>query len=218
MVSNRFQQVVSTCVSNAPRRTAALVVGVTLLGACADSTSPRATPDANTSYSFSADVNESAVPASAVMYINPDLAGPVPNPDVNPNSSCFTPDTKDTQTLSPVGTTTNNVHTDACFFDSGRSQKLDEPASFESRGVGVISACPDPDGTGPKVSILSVDKKRCFQSGYQDNGLTGNDEFHARMNNDGTAGMQRVVWCYDPENNGCADSRVKSDTRINWVS
>jgi len=82
----------------------------------------------------------------------------------------------------------------------------------------VISACPDPDGTGPKISILRVDKKRCFQSGYQDNGLTGNDEFHARMNNDGTAGMQRVVWYYDPENNGCADSRVKSDTRINWVS
>ena len=126
--------------------------------------------------------------------------------------------TADTQTLSQVGTTTNNVHTDACFFDSGRSQKLDEPASFASRGVGVISACPDPDGTGPKVSILSVDKKRCFQSGYQDNGLTGNDEFHARMNNDGTPGMQRVVWCYDPENNGCADSRVKRDTRINWVA
>ena len=49
----------------------------------------------------------------------------------------------------------------------------------------------------------------------QDTGLTGDEESHARMNNDGTPGMQRVVWSDDPDYNGCADSRLKSDTRSN---
>ena len=48
----------------------------------------------------------------------------------------------------------------------------------------------------------------------------GDNEFHARLNNTqstGGAGTQRVVWCYDPERNGCSDSRVKSTVFVNWV-
>lgn len=165
-------------------------------------------------------------PERAVSYINPDIGSATANADVNPNSNCFTPDQYDTQKLSPAGTTTNNVHNDACFFgrserswsgSSGNEQKVDGPATFESFGVGLISACPDPDGAGPKVAVLSADRKRCFQSGYQEKGMAGDLEFHARLNNTDAPGTQRVVWCYDPERNGCSDSRVKSTVAVNWV-
>lgn len=158
----------------------------------------------------------------ASSYINPDIGAATANPDVNANSSCFNPDQSDTQKLSPAGTTTNNVHNDACFL--GRDgQKLDGPASFQSFGVGSISACPDPDGAGPKVAILSDTNgdgrnDRCFQSGYQDKGTAGDDEFHARLNNTGPTGKQTVVWCSDSDRNGCADEWNKSTISINWVS
>ena len=167
-------------------------------------------------------------PERAVSYINPDIGAATANPDVDPTSSCFNPDQYDTQKLSPAGTATNNVHNDACFFgrssswsgwygSSGDQTKIDGPASFESSGVGFINACPDPDNAGPKVAILSADRKRCFQSGYQEKGTAGDKEFHARLNNTSTPGTQRVVWCYDPERNGCSDSRVKSSVTVNWV-
>jgi len=35
-----------------------------------------------------------------------------------------------------------------------RQKKADGPASFQSFGAGYISACPDPDGAGPKYAIL----------------------------------------------------------------
>ena len=118
------------------------------------------------------------------------------------------------------------MHSDACFFgrwgnDSGSvADTVDGPASFESFGVGLISAFPDPDNAGPKVAILSADRKRCFQSGFQEKGVAGDTEFHARLNNRtdlGGPGTQRVVWCYDPENNGCSASRVKSTVTVTWV-
>ncbi len=94
---------------------------------------------------------------------------------------------------------------------------LQKKFRIESSGVGVISACPDPDNAGPKVAILCADQKRCFQSGYQEKGMAGDLEFHARLNNTASPGEQRVVWCYDPEANGCSDSRVKNSIAINWV-
>lgn len=103
-------------------------------------------------------------PNRAVSYSNPDTGAATTNPDVDPNSSCFSPDQYDVQQLSNVGMTNKNVHNDACFFGGrswswggygGSQEKVDGPATFESSGVGVISACPDPDNAGPKVAVLS---------------------------------------------------------------
>ncbi len=157
----------------------------------------------------------------ASSYINPDTGAATANPDVDPRSSCFTPDQYDRQAFSPAGTATRNVHNDACFL--GRDgQKLDGPASFESRGVGFISACPDPDNAGPKVAVLSDrngDGRNdlCFQSGYQQKGIAGDLEFHARLNNNtGMAGTQYVTWCSDSDRDGCSDEWNRSSIRIDW--
>ncbi len=157
----------------------------------------------------------------ASSYINPDIGAATANPDVNSNSSCFTPDQYDMQAFSPAGTATKNVHNDACFLDDA-GMKIDGPATFQSRGVGFISACPDPDGAGPKVAVLSdtnADGRndRCFQSGYQMKGTAGDLEFHARMNNNtGMAGTQYVTWCSDSNRNGCDDEWNRSSIRIDW--
>lgn len=152
---------------------------------------------------------------------NPDAGAATANPDLNPGSNCFNPDQYDKQAFSPAGTATKNVHNDACFL--GRDgQKLDGPASFESRGVGFISACPDPDNTGPKVAVLSDRngdgrKDLCFQSGYQQKAMAGDLEFHARLNNNtAMAGTQYVTWCSDSDRNGCGDEWNKSSIRIDW--
>ncbi len=157
----------------------------------------------------------------ASSYINPDTGAATANPDVDPGSSCFAPDQYDMQAFSPAGTVTKNVHNDACFV--GRDgQKLDGPASFESRGVGYINACPDPDGAGPKVAVLSDrngDGRNdlCFQSGYQQKGTAGDLEFHARLNNNtAMAGTQYVTWCSDSDRDGCSDEWNKSSIRIDW--
>lgn len=153
----------------------------------------------------------------AASYINSDAGT---NADVDPNSSCFRPDQRDQQAFSPAGTTTNNVHNDACFL--GRDgEKLDGPASFESSGVGFIFACPDPDGAGPKVANLSDSNgdgrnDLCFQSGYQEKGTAGDLEFHARVNNTGMAGTQYVTWCSDSDRDGCDDEWNRSSIRIDW--
>jgi len=155
----------------------------------------------------------------AVSYINPDTGAATANPDVDPNSSCFSPDQYDMQRFSDPGTANRNVHNDACFLKDG--VKVDGPASFESKGVGFISACPDPDGAGPKVAVLSDSngdgrKDLCFQSGYQMKGIAGDLEFHARMNNTGMAGTQTVTWCSDADRDGCSDEWNKSTIRIDW--
>lgn len=157
----------------------------------------------------------------AVSYINPDTGAATENPDVDPNSDCFNPDQYDDQRLSDSGTANRNVHNDACFLDD-RGDKVDGLASFQSFGVGFISACPDPDGAGPKVAILSDTdgdgrNDLCFQSGYQEKGMAGDFEFHARLNNTATPGEQNVVWCSDADRNGCTDERNTSDITINWT-
>lgn len=171
-------------------------------------------------------------PDRAVSYINPDLGMPAFNPDVDPNSSCFRPDQSDSQRLSDPGTTNRNVHNDACFFgrDGGgywgsrsSNEKVDGPASFDSQGVGFISACPDPDNAGPKFA-RTIDRNSdgladvCFQSGYQEKGMAGDKEFHARLNNTSTPGRQSVTWCYDRDQNGCRDEyRLKASIVIDWT-
>ena len=114
-----------------------------------------------------------------------------------------------------------NVHNDACFIDQN-GNKADGPASFRSFGAGYISACPDPDGAGEKYSVLSDvngDGRNdlCFQSGYQETGLPGDDEFHARMNKVRGEGLQTVVWCSDADADGCSDESVKDRIKIRWV-
>jgi len=157
----------------------------------------------------------------ASSYINPDTGMATANPDVDPNSSCFRPDQYDMQAFSPAGTATKNVHNDACFLDD-RGNKVDGPASFQSKGVGFISACPDPDNAGPKVAVLSDrngDGRNdlCFQSGNQNKGMAGDLEFHARLNNNtGMAGTQYVTWCSDADRDGCDDERNTSSIRIDW--
>ncbi len=157
----------------------------------------------------------------AVSYINPDTGAATANPDVDPLSSCFSPDQSDKQKFSDPGTANRNVHNDACFLDD-RGNKVDGPASFESSGVGFISACPDPDGAGAKVRVLSDrngDGRNdlCFQSGYQMKNAAGDLEFHARLNNNtAMAGTQYVTWCSDANQNGCSDEWNKSSIRIEW--
>ncbi|CAA9488887.1 MAG: hypothetical protein AVDCRST_MAG25-3247 [uncultured Rubrobacteraceae bacterium] len=179
-------------------------------------------------------------PRRAVSYINPDNGVATENPDVNDNSNCNTLDRYAVQKLSNPGMANNDVHNDACFFEGYRSSgavsqvdgrpvsDIDAPATFDSFGVGSISACPDPDGAGPKVARLS-DRNgdgrmdRCFQSGYQDKGqlgvsdVAGDLEFHARTNNDSAAGRQTVVWGYDPQANGLSDTDVKDTIKIDWI-
>ena len=156
----------------------------------------------------------------ASSYINPDTGAATANPDVNANSSCFNPDQYDRQAFSPAGTATKNVHNDACFLDDG--VKVDGAASFQSKGVGFISACPDPDNAGPKVAVLTDTNgdgrnDLCFQSGYQQKGTAGDLEFHARLNNNtGMAGTQYVTWCSDSDRDGCDDEWNKSTIRIDW--
>ncbi len=172
-------------------------------------------------------------PRRAVSYINPDNGAATENPNVDDDSNCSSPDRYDTQARSAPGSTAKNVHNDACFFEGYRSEgnlsTVDAPATFDSFGRGYISACPDPDGLGPKFALLS-DRNgdgradRCFQSGYQDMGVmgvadvAGDFQFHARVNNttDKPAGEQRVVWGYDPDMDGLSDTDVKDKITVNW--
>jgi hypothetical protein len=172
------------------------------------------------SYGASHDRGSGRDGVRAASYINRDTGAATENPDVDRGSSCTNPDHRDQQRLSDPGTANRNVHNDACFLDN-RGQKVNGPASFQSSGVGFISACPDPDGTGPQYSRLSDTNgdgrnDLCFQSSYQMTGAAGDLEFHARFNNTAMPGVQHVVWCADADANGCRDERVKDGIRINW--
>ncbi len=157
----------------------------------------------------------------AVSYINPDTGAATANRNINPNSNCFTPDHYDEfQQVSPAGTTTNNVHNDACLLDD-RMNKVDDGATYESYGVGNISACPDPDDGGPEFARLGVGPTgraatQCVQSGYQNKNAAGDDEFHARLNST-RPGTQTVIWCYDENLNGCFDENIQDTIVIKWV-
>ena len=166
------------------------------------------------------------VPVRATAYIRNDAGLPTFNPDVNPNSNCATPDYDDIQPLSAPGTTANNVHIDACIFGSaaGRSatvSDVDVPATFELFGAGTISACPDPDGAGPKTAVRhdhngDVAFEHCHVSGYQSAG-TGALEYHARVNSTTQTGQARVLFCYDANQNGCRDESVLAQVAVGWV-
>lgn len=157
----------------------------------------------------------SAAPAiRAASYINPDTGATTANSDVNANSECETPDEADTQQVSPAGSAANNVHNDACLFDAGGFD-VDAQVSFESSGVGVISGCPDPDATGSKTATNTG--TRCTVTGYQETGVDGDFEYHARLNSQ-VAGIQTVVFCLDPEGNGCSDATISDSITITWVA
>ena len=172
-------------------------------------------------------------PSEAASYINPDTGMATENPTVNPNSECRTPDGYDRQRLSDDGTTNRNVHNDACLLEVRKApsghyraarRNVDGPATFQSTGVGAISACPDPDGPlGPKVSVLTDTNgdgrnDRCSQSGYQERNADGDREFHVRLNNTTTPGRQVVTFCYDPDRDGCADERARRNIQVRWTS
>lgn len=157
----------------------------------------------------------------ASSYINRDTGAPTENPDVSIPSNCAVPDPADTQVLSPMGTTANNVHNDACLFAADGS-RADGPATFESFGVGGISACPDPDLGGPRTAVAHDHdgdgrNEHCHQSGYQLRSAPGDLEYHARLNNTTTPGQQRVLFCSDPDGDGCLDERVVSQVAVGWV-
>ena len=124
---------------------------------------------------------------------------------------CATPDSDDIQRLSSPGATGNNVHVDACLFSASAAAgsavgDVDVPATYELSGVGTISACPDPDGMGTKTAVRHDHDgdgtfEHCHQSGYQSSG-TGALEYHARVNNSTQPGQSRVVFCYDPDQDG----------------
>lgn len=161
-------------------------------------------------------------PLTPASYINPDTGKPTENPDVDPNSECETPDQADDQPL-VVDPKTDNVHNDACLFDASGA-RVDTQATFESSGVGTITACPDPDGmddpanmVDDKTAMLSDangdgGNDRCVLSGYED----ANTEYHTRLIST-TAGTQTVTFCADPEGNGCADAAATNIITINWT-
>jgi len=161
------------------------------------------------------------VPARASSYIKADVGLSTFNPDVSADSDCGTPQQVDIQR---VGTT--NVHNDACLFTAEAPRNADEsdvdaPASFQSLGVGFITACPDPDGGGAKTARLSdsdVDGRNdlCTQSGFQTRGTDGDREYHARLNS-ATPGGQVVLFCHDPDRDGCFDERVLSVAVVVWL-
>lgn len=182
-------------------------------------------------------------PAQAVSYINPDAGAATANPSVDPGSDCETPDREDRQVLSDAGMTTRNVHNDSCLFDAS-GDDFNGAATYESTGVGHISACPDPDsvtdstGTvtnGPGVAFThdhdgDTFADHCHQSGFQSKGVAGDGEYHARLNNTSAAGDQNVTFCSDPEQDaamaagsqpaghGCGDTTVKDLIVIQWIT
>lgn len=163
--------------------------------------------------------NTAAVRASS--YINRDTGMPTENPDVNIPSNCTSPDPADVQVLSPAGTAVNNVHNDACLFAADGSV-ADGPATFESFGVGGISACPDPDLGGPRTAVAHDHNgdgrnEHCHLSGYQLRNAPGDFEYHARLNNTTTPGQQRVLFCADPDTDGCLDERIVAQVAVGWV-
>ncbi len=169
-----------------------------------------------------------SVPARATSYIARDTGAATENPDVNIPSNCGRPDVADIQRMSAPGSTARNVHNDACLFSAAAPSTatrsdVDVPATFESFGVGYISACPDPDLTGPKTATTHDHSgdgfaDHCHQSGVQSRpGAAGNDEYHARLNNFTAPGQQRVLFCYDPDGDGCLDESVRSQIAIGWT-
>ncbi len=180
-------------------------------------------------------------PVSAASYINPDTGAATENANVDEDSSCETPDRRDRQRLSDEGASNKNVHNDACLFDA-QGEAFDGTVTWVVKGVGAISACPDPDLTtavatpvtnGPKTATIHDHDgngrvEHCHQSGFQEKDMEGDAEYHARLNNDSSPGRQRVIFCHDPdqdaagdaadqpEGHGCSDETIKDRILIRW--
>lgn len=181
-------------------------------------------------------------PTRAVAYINPDTGAATENSNVDPDSDCEMPDRRDRQKVSSEGTSENNVHVDACLTtDDGAA--YDGTVTFESRGAGAISACPDPDQVvaqvpqvmnGERVAYLHDHNSdgrndHCHQTGYQMKDAAGDEEYHVRLNNDSKPGRQRLIFCFDPQQDpaadgggqpdghGCSDADVRSRIVVRWV-
>jgi len=147
---------------------------------------------------------------TATAYVNADTGKPTANSDVTSGSSCASPDQDDTQAVTSGATAaTGNVHVDACLADTAGAA-IDGQASFESSGVGSIFKCPDADMAGPKTAAVSG--SRCTHSGFE----MANSEYHVRLAS-AQAGEQTVVFCEDPQGDGCADAAVKSTVTITWA-
>jgi len=181
-------------------------------------------------------------PTRAVAYINPDTGAATENGNVEEDSECEKPDQRDRQKLSAAGGSEKNVHVDACLFD-GDGEPSDVTVTFESKGKGAISVCPDPDQTvaqvpqvmnGERVAYVhdhNADGRNdhCHQTGYQMKDAAGDLEYHVRLNNDSTPGRQRVFFCFDPEQDpasdaggqpqghGCTDTTITSKVVVRWV-
>ncbi|WP_411277100.1 hypothetical protein [Gaiella sp.] len=158
----------------------------------------------------------------AASYINGDAGK---NADVDPNSSCYRPDQYDMQAFSSAASGNpgdKNVHNDACFLDgAGNKVGKNIGATFQSSGTGYISACPDPDGAGPAIRILrdlNGDGRNdsCYQSSYQEKGIAGDFEYHARVNNTGMAGSQYVKWGMDRDADGRIDGYNADSIKVDW--
>jgi hypothetical protein len=168
-------------------------------------------------------------PDRAVSYINRDTGTAFENASVDPDSSCESPDRVDGQRLSDPASGNpgnRNVHNDACLIAG--NELFDGPVTFRSIGVGYISACPDPDlisgpVNGPRTATAHDHNgdgltDECHQSGSQLKGAEGDGEYHVRLNNSTRTGGQRVVFCYDLDQDGCSDETIKDTIRIKWVA
>ncbi len=154
-----------------------------------------------------------------VSYINPDKGMPTANPDVDQGSSCESPDQSDSQPVGEESSGSGNLHNDACLFDASGND-MDAQVAFESSGAGLIFGCPDPDGDGPKTANNTKNRTLCVLSGFESggaNGAAGDGEYHARMVS-GSAGIQTVTFCADPEGDGCGNSTARSSINITWTA
>ena len=190
--------------------------GTQTVAFCAD---PEGDGCANAAATSAITVTWVAPPPRPVSYVNPDTGAATANPDVEPGSTCATPDQTDTQTVGDEATGAGNVHNDACLFDA-QGAKVDTQVAFQSAGVGVISGCPDPDGAGPKTATNSAGRTLCVQSGFQAALATGAlaaGEYHIRLVS-ATPGTQTVTFCADPEGDGCANAAATSVITVTWVA
>lgn len=173
--------------------------------------------------------------------MNPDTGMATENPNVREDSSCESPQKKDRQQLSAEGGSENNIHIDGCLFDS-EGAPFDGTITFQSKGKGSIFACPDPDQRLAQAPQVMNGEKRsfthdhngdgliddCHQTGYQEKDAAGDLEYHVRVNNDAKPGRQKVVFCFDPEQDieaaadeqppghGCKGAEHKDTIRIRW--
>ena len=151
----------------------------------------------------------------AVSYLSPEA-----NDNVEPDSSCLTPDRFDTQAVVSFDDGSTNVLVLGCLLavSGNNGSRVDGTASFETTGVGGVYSCPDPDGSGPKTSTATDTdgdglNNLCTVSGFEPNST----EYGVRLLSE-IAGAQVILFCPDANANGCADERVRSRIEINWTS